>query len=200
MPLTTAQCGAFNNYLGSRPYPWAKKISEDRKPSDYIYTGMYSTEMFPLQSETTLLHEKVYVTRPNDPGIWQQFVGDPCVGTPCQMTPQIIAHGVDQLRFDRYRREYNSIPFCLDQLNTVDEGIQKLAMIAKGYQDLPENICSDFLRLLVLRKCSDPTTNSGLWLVAFPMRLGTRFKSRFRTICSPSRRGQRRFTPTTSYC
>ena len=164
MPLSTSQCGAFNSYLGSRPYPWAKKISEDRKPFEYIYTGMYATEMFPLQSETTLLHEKVYVTRPNDPGLWQQFAADPCLGTPCSLTPQVIGHGVDQLRFDRYRREYNSIPFCLDQLNTIDEGIQKLGMIAKGYQDLPENICSDFLRLLVLRKCGTNATQSGLWL------------------------------------
>lgn len=172
MPLSTAQCQQFNSFLGSRPYPWAKKISEDRKPSDYIYCGLYATEMFPLQSETTLLHEKVYVTRPNDPGLWQQFTADPCIGTPCDLTPQVIGHGVDQLRFDRFRREYNSIPFCLDQLNTVDEGIAKLAAIAKGYNELPESICSDFLRLLVLRKCGNAATQSGLWLAGVQDSLG----------------------------
>jgi hypothetical protein len=164
MPLTTAQCGAFNNFLGSRPYPWDKVIARDRKPAQYIYTGMYKTSKWPLFKETTQLHEKVYVGRPNDPGMWQQFVADPCVGTPCDMTPQVISHGVDQLRYDLFQREYNSIPFCLDQLNTVDEGIAKMEAVFAGYKKLPEIISSDFLRLLILRRCGTAATQSGLWL------------------------------------
>ena len=164
MPLTTAQCGAFSNYLGSRPYPWDKVIAKDRKPMHYIYTGMYKTEKWPLQKETTQLHEKIYVTRPNNPNIWQQFVADACVGAPCAMPVQVISHGVDQLRYDIFQQEINSIPFCLDQLNTVDEGIAKMAAVFAGYRKIPENFCSDFLRTLVLRKCGTAATQSGLWL------------------------------------
>lgn len=164
MPLTTAQCQLFNDYLGRRPYDWDKKIAKDRKPMSYLYTGMYRTEMYPLNFGTTMLHERVYVTRPNDPGLWTQFTADPCVGSPCDNPRQYIGHGVDQLRFDRYRREYQSPVFCLDQLNTVEEGIQKMSAIAQGYQDLPESICSDFLRLLTLRKAGTAAQGAGIFL------------------------------------
>lgn len=164
MPLTTAQCQLFNDYLGRRPYDWDKKIAKDRKPMSYLYTGMYRTEMYPLNFGTTMLHEKVYVTRPNDPGLWTQFTADPCVGAPCDNPRQYVGHGVDQLRFDRFRREYQTPVFCLDQLNTVEEGIQKMAAIAEGYQDLPESICSDFLRLLTLRKAGTAAQGAGIFL------------------------------------
>jgi hypothetical protein len=164
MPLTTAQCGQFNDFLGRRPYDWDKRISKDRKPHSYIYTGMYKTETFPPFTYTTHLHERIYVTRPNDPGLWTQFTADPCIGTPCDTPRQYIGHGVDQLRYDRYRREYQTPVFCIDQLDTIEEGIQKMAAIAQGYQDLPEEICSDFLRVLTLRKAGTQQLQGGLWL------------------------------------
>jgi len=164
MPLTSSQCAQFNDFLGRRPYDWAKAISKDRKPISYIYTGMYRTETYPLQFGTTMLHERVYVTRPNDPGLWTQFTADPCVGNPCDQPRQFIGHGVDQLRFDRYKREYQSMVFCLDQLNTIEEGIAKIAAIAEGYQEIPEQICSDFLRLLTLRKAGTVSQGAGLFL------------------------------------
>ena len=43
MPLTQAQCVAFNDALGRRPYDWDKRIAKDRKPISYIYTAMYKT-------------------------------------------------------------------------------------------------------------------------------------------------------------
>lgn len=163
MPLTTAQCGQFNDYLGRRPYDWDKKISKDRKPQSYIYTGMYRTETWPTFTGTTHLHERVYVTRPNDPGLWTQFVADPCVSTPCDQPRQFLGHGVDQLRYDRYKREYQTPVFCIDQLNTIEEGFQKMAAIAAGYKELPEEICSDFLRVLTLRKAGTAAMGGGLW-------------------------------------
>ena len=164
MPITAAQCGAFNDYLGRRPYDWDKKISKDRKPASYLYAGMYKSESWASFTGTTHLHERVYVTRPNDPGLWTQFVADPCVGTPCDVPRQMISHGVDQLRYDRYKREYQSEVFCLDQLNTVEEALAKLAAVVEGYKELPEIICSDFYRLLVLRKAGTNATQSGLFL------------------------------------
>lgn len=164
MALTQAQCAQFNDYLGRRPYDWDKKISRDRKPASYIYTGMYRTETWPTFTGTTHLHERVYVTRPNDPGLWTQFVADPCVGTPCDTPRQYVGHGVDQLRYDRYRREYQTPVFCIDQLDTIEEGIAKMAAIADGYKELPEQICSDFLRLLTLRKAGTSAQGAGLFL------------------------------------
>ena len=164
MPLTTGQCAQFNDFLGRRPYDWAKKINKDRKPHSNVYLGMYKTETYPTFFGTTMLHERVYVTRPNDPGLWTQFTADPCVGTPCNTPRQRVSHGVDQLRFDRYRREYQTDVFCLDQLNTVEEGIQKIAAIVDGYKDLPEDIHSDFLRLLTVRKAGTAAQGAGLFL------------------------------------
>lgn len=125
---------------------------------------MYKTSPFPTFTGTTHLHERVYVTRPNDPGLWTQFTADPCVGTPCDQPRQYVGHGVDQLRYDRYKREYQTPVFCLDQLDTIEMGIEKMAAIAQGYQDLPESICSDFLRLLTLRKAGTNAQGAGLFL------------------------------------
>jgi hypothetical protein len=126
---------------------------------------MYSTETYPTFFGTTMLHERTYVTRPNDPGLWEQFVVDPCVGAPCATTRQYVAHGVDQLRFDRYKREYQTPVFCLDQLNSIEEAVQKMAQIVSGYQELPESIVSGFLRLLTLRKAGTAAQGAGLGLV-----------------------------------
>ncbi len=95
------------------PYDWQKQIAKDRKPSSSIYIGMYKTEPWENFTGTTHLHEKVYVTRPNDPGLWTQYTADPCVGSPCTSIRQYIGHGVDQLRFDKFRREYQTSVFCL---------------------------------------------------------------------------------------
>jgi len=164
MALSSADCGKFNDYLGRRPYDWDKRIAKDRKPHSYIYTAMYKTSPFPTFEGTTHLHERVYVSRPNDPSLWNQFTADPCIGAPCTQVRQYVCHGVDQLRYDRYSREYQTPVFCLDQLNTIEEGIAKMAAIAQGYQDMPEDISSDFLRLLTLRKAGTQAQGAGLWL------------------------------------
>lgn len=164
MALTAQQCAAFSDQLGRRPYNWQKKIAKDRKPTDYIYTGMYRTEPWPPFTGTTHLHERVYVTRPNDPNLWPQFQADPCVGAPCNQTRNYVSHGVDQLRFDEYGMDYQTPVFCLDQLNTIEEGIQKIGAIAAGYQELPETISSDFLRTLCLRKAGTTAQGGGLYL------------------------------------
>jgi hypothetical protein len=150
--------------LGRRPYDWDKRIAKDRKPISYIYTAMYKTESWESFQGTRRLHERTYVARPNDPGLWQQFIADPCASTPCDTPRKYIAHGVDQLVYDQYSQDYQTPVFCLDQLNTIEEGIQKMASIAAGYQELPESIASDFLRVYVLRKAGTAATGSGLWL------------------------------------
>ena len=125
MPLSAADCVKFNDFLGRRPYDWDKRIARDRKPHHYIYTGMYKSSQWPNYTGTTHLHERVYVTRPNDTGLWTQFTADPCLGAPCDTERQFIGHGVDQLRYDRFRRDYQTPVFCIDQLNTIEEGDSK---------------------------------------------------------------------------
>jgi len=164
MPLTQAQCQQFSDHLGRRPFDWDKKISEDRKPHSYTYTGMYRTETWQPFTGTTHLHEKIYVTRPNDPGLWPQFTADPCLSAPCNTPRRYVCHGVDQLRYDEFAMDYQTPVFCLDQLNSIEEGIQKVGAIARGYKDLPEHISSDFIRQLTIRKAGTSAQNAGLFI------------------------------------
>lgn len=164
MPLTQGQCAQFNDFLGRRPFDWDKRIAKDRKPHNFLYTAMYKTSTWPPFTGTTHLHEKVYVNRANDPGLWDQFQADPCLGAPCDPPRQNIGYGVDQLRYDIFNRRYQTPPFCLDQLNTIEEVIPKLAAIAEGLKELPEDISSDFLRLLTLRKAGTAAQGAGLFL------------------------------------
>ena len=165
MALTSQQCAQFNTYLGNRPFPWDKRISKDRKPHSYIYLGMYKTSKWTPFTETNHLHEKVYVTRANDPGMWNQFFADPCLGTPCDNQVSYISHGVDQLSYGRYRKDYQTAVFCLDQMNTIEEVIAKMEAVVEGYKDVPEEVSGGFLRQLGLRTAGLASQGAGLWLV-----------------------------------
>lgn len=164
MALSQAQCAAANSYLGSRPYDWLRKINKDRKPTDFLYSGMYKSEAWDPFTGTTHLFEKTYVTRPNDPGLWSEFTADPCLGAPCAQPRQTIGHGVDQLSFGRYKREYQSQIFCLDQINTIEEAPAKLGQIIDGYKDIPDDVVSTFLRALTLQKAGTVAQGGGLSL------------------------------------
>lgn len=164
MALTTTQCQQFNDFLGRRPFPWDKNLAKDRKPQQYIYLGMYAQEKFPTFAESVRNHEKVYVTRANDPGMWPQFFADPCLGTPCDNTASFIGHGIDQLSYGRYKKDYQSAVFCLDLLNTVEEGVAKMAAIMAGYKDIPEQVAGTFIRQLSLRSAGIASQGGGLWL------------------------------------
>jgi hypothetical protein len=155
---------AMSAYLGTRPYDWIKRISKDRKPTDFLYSSMYQTAEWNPFTGTTHLFEKTYVTRPNDPGLWTEFTADPCLGAPCNQPRQTIGHGVDQLSFGRYKRDYQSQVFCLDQINTIEEAPAKLGQIVDGYKDIPDDIVSTFLRALALQKAGSVAQGGGLWL------------------------------------
>lgn len=125
---------------------------------------MYKQEKWDPFTGTTHLFEKTYVTRPNDPGLWTEFTADPCLGAPCNVPRQTIGHGVDQLSFGRYKREYQSQVFCLDQINTIEEAPQKLGQIVDGYKDVPDDIVSTFIRALTLQKAGTAAQGGGLYL------------------------------------
>lgn len=163
LPLDT--CQNFVNYLGRRPYDWDRKISKDRKPYQFLYASMYKTSKWPNFTGTTHLWQKVHVARPNDTGLWDQFSTEtPCVGAPCDQPRQGIGYGVTDYRYEKYRRSYMTEPFCLDQLDTVEAAVEKLAAIAKGLKKVPEDIISSFLRTYVLRRAGSPATSAGLFL------------------------------------
>lgn len=164
MALTTTQCNQFHDYMGRRPYPWDKKIAKDRKPRNFIYVGMYKTSKWTPFTETVHLFEKVYVGRPNDAGMWPQFYADPCLGTPCDNQTRYIGHGVDQLAFGRFRMDYRSAVFCLDQLNTIEEAPVKLDAIVEGYKQVPEDVAGGFIRQLALRQAGTAAQGCGLFL------------------------------------
>ncbi len=163
LPLST--CQNFVNYLGRRPYNWDRRISKDRKPFQFLYATMYKTSKWPNFTGTTHLWQKVHVARPNDTGLWDQFSTEtPCVGAPCDQTRLGIGYGVTDYRYEKYRRSYMTEPFCLDQLDTVEMAVEKLAAIAKGLKKVPEDIISSFLRTYVLRRAGSPATGAGLFL------------------------------------
>lgn len=172
MPLSLAQCGQVNSYLGSRPYDWSKKIAADRKPFNYTYTGIYATEKYPNNFGTNMFFERTYNMRPNNPGLWQPFVTAPCIGTPCAQPRTVISQGVDQFQTTTYIQEYTSDVFCLDQLNTIEEVITKLGQVMTGMNKIPDQVCSDFLRALTLRRAGTQAQGAGLFLAGISDTVG----------------------------
>lgn len=164
MALSQTECAQFSNFLGRTPYNWDKKISKDRKPYQYIYATMYRNEKWESFTGDNHLWEKVHVARPNDPGLWAQFNGEACVGNPCDLPRKGIGYGVSQYRYEHYREQYMTEPFCLDQLNSVEHAVEKLAIIAKALKKVPEQIISSFLRVYVLRRAGNALDGAGLFL------------------------------------
>ena len=76
-----------------------------------------------------------------------------------------ISHGVDQLSYGRYRKDYQTAVFCLDQMNTIEEVIAKMEAVVEGYKDVPEEVSGGFLRQLGLRTAGLASQGAGLWLV-----------------------------------
>lgn len=164
MALTSSQCQAFNSYLGSRPYQWDKNIAKDRYPQEFIYIGMYDTKKWDSFTTTQHLWEKVEVARANDPGLWSQFTADPCLGAPCKTDIRYIGHGVTQKAYGRFRQEYRTAVFCLDQLNTIQEAPAKLETIVAGYKNIPEEVAGGFIRQASLANAGTTAEGGGLWL------------------------------------
>lgn len=107
---------------------------------------------------------RTYVTRANDPGLWNEFTADPCLGSPCSTPAATIGWGVDQLSFGHYRKDIQTQVLCLDQLNTVEEAPTKLMNIMKELRKTPDDVYSTFVRALTLQKAGLVAQGGGLWL------------------------------------
>ncbi len=154
----------MQSFLGTRPFNWEKRIYKDRFPNDFIYSSMYATEKWDSFTGTQHLFEKVHVTDPNDNGLWTAFNADPCLGAPCNQPRFTIGHGVEQIAYGRFKRDYQSQVFCLDQINTIEEAPKKLEAIIDGYREMPDNIVSTFLRAYVLQQAGTVAQGGGLFL------------------------------------
>ncbi len=125
---------------------------------------MYKNEKWDSFTGDNHLYEKVHIARPNDPGIWAQVNNEACVGAPCDPPRKGLSYGVSQYRYEHYKQQYMTEPFCLDQLNSVEHAVQKLAAIAEGLKKVPEDVISSFLRTYVLRRAGSSLQGAGLFL------------------------------------
>lgn len=155
--MTAEQCSAINATLFRRTPDFDKDIKKDRFPHSYVYSNMYNQETWPTGTGTTHTRDKVFVTRANDDGCWQEVAmgGDGTMtgcDSLCAPTRNVLGWGSDRYTYVRYHRDYQTPPLCYDQLRNVEEVIAQLNAIITGLRKEPDNIVSDFLRLLSIRQ------------------------------------------------
>ncbi len=151
MPLTRAQCSAFNSYLFRRIPDWDAKLSRDRFPLSYSYMGLYQSAAWDSFTGTTRTWDKIHVTRPNDDGCWDPVVIEQCVGNPCDPSRYNLGWGSTRANYTKFHRDYITPPFCFDQLRDTEMAVEQLSGIVDGLKELPNNIWSDFFRKWALR-------------------------------------------------
>jgi len=122
-----------------------------------IYGNMYKQETWPMGKGTVLYRDKVHVARANDDGCWDKIVlgGDSSqtgCDSSCGGARKVLGWGSTRYNFEKYKRKYQIKPLCYDQLKDVEEVIAQLSAIMAGLKKEPDNIVSDFLRLLSLRQ------------------------------------------------
>jgi len=151
MPLNTAQCKQFNEFLFRRTPDWDTKLSKDRFPYSYTYSGLYKTAPWEQGTGTEHTWDQVHVTRINDNGCWDpKEIGD-CVGNPCNLPRNYTGWGSTRKTYDKFNRVYQTPPFCFDQLRDTEMAVQQLSAIVEGHKKLPDEIFSDYMRLWALR-------------------------------------------------
>jgi hypothetical protein len=145
-------CKAFNDYLFRRVPNFDKELARDRFPHNYLYATMYDVGTWPAFTGTTHTWDRVHVTRPNDNGCWEQMDADPCITNICDPTPRFLGWGSTRSTYVKYHQDYRTPVFCFDQLRHVQMAREQLAALVKGLRKLPEEILSDFIRILALRQ------------------------------------------------
>lgn len=151
MPLSTAQCSAFNSYLFRRTPDWDKKLSRDRFPRSYTYMGLYKSAAWDSFTGTQHTWDKVHITRANDDGCWDQVQIDACLGAPCAPSRFNMGWGSTRANYVKFHRDYTTPPWCFDQLRDTEEAVAQLSAIVEGLKEQPNEIWSDFFRLWALR-------------------------------------------------
>ena len=151
MPLTTGQCKQFNSFLFRRTPDWDKKLTKDRFPSQDTYNGLYPSAPWEGQSGTEHTWDRVHVTRIQDNGCWDPVDITSCVGAPCDPSRAFVGWGSTRQTYGKYKRVYQTPPFCFDQLRDTEMAVDQLSQIVTGLKKIPDQIISDYLRLWSMR-------------------------------------------------
>jgi hypothetical protein len=148
----------MNEYLFRRVPDFDKELAKDRYPFAYTYAGLYPTESWPSFTGTEHTWDKLHVTRPDDDGCWDQMDASTSSGGHCAVQamcdPQRVTLGWGSTRstYVKYHRDYTTPPFCYDRLRHIEEAVAQVGAIIDGLKELPDQIISDFIRLLSLRQ------------------------------------------------
>lgn len=95
---------------------------------------------------------------PNDDGCWDQMDASDSSGGHCAVQPMcdpsrlMLGWGSTRSSYVKYHRDYSTPPFCFDRLRHIEEAEAQLSGIIDGLKKVPDNVISDFLRLLSLRQ------------------------------------------------
>lgn len=145
-------CAKFNHFLFRRVPDFDKELAKDRFPFNYLYTTMYETKPWPSFTGTTHTWDRVHVTRPNDDGCWEEMNANACLTDICDPARLYTGWGSTRANYVKYHRDYQSPVFCFDTLRHVEEAVAQLDAIVQGHKELPDQIVSDFLRMLSVRQ------------------------------------------------
>lgn len=148
----SVNCNKFNDYLFRRTPNWDRELARDRYPFNYLYTTMYETLTWPAFTGTEHTWDRVHVTRADDNGCWDEMDADPCITTICDPTPRYLGWGSTRDTYTKYHQDYRTPVFCFDQLRHVQIAREQLNALVAGLKEQPEEILSDFLRLISLRQ------------------------------------------------
>lgn len=100
----------------------------------------------------------MHVTRPNDDGNWPAidagtFTDGNCLKQDlCAPQRRVMGWGQTRATYGQYHQDYTTPPFCLDHLRRVEEAKTQIRAIVEGLKEVPDEIMSDFLRLLAFRQ------------------------------------------------
>lgn len=151
-------CAAISDFLFRRTPDWDKELTRDRFPYEMTYIGLYEPRTWESFTGTTHTWDRVHVAMDNDDGCWDSMNADSWTNGDCLKQDMCnpnrleIGWGSTRSTYGKYHRDYKTKPFCLDHLRHVEEAKQQLAAIVEGLKELPDQIQSNFLKLLALRQ------------------------------------------------
>lgn len=151
-------CGKLNEFLFRRTPDWDSELAKDRFPHNYTYLGLYPTKTWEPFTGTTHTWDKVHVTMDNDDGCWEAMDasdwtnGDCAKQNMCDPSRLELGWGSTRSTYGKYHRDYQTKPFCLDKIRHVEEAKSQLSAIVEGLKELPDQIISNFVKLLAVRQ------------------------------------------------
>ena len=151
MALSQSDCAKFNAHMFDRVPHWKKQLSKDRFPMNDVYRSVYNSDIWANGEGAEKYADRVHVTAVNDNGCWDEVVTTPCTGTPCDVPRNQVGWGSTRRSFGRFKRNYQTPPFCYEQLKNLAEVTQQVADIYDGLKKIPDQVISSYIRLWAQR-------------------------------------------------